>query len=59
MSDISTALSLVMAIIFGIAFIVACDRNTELQSEAVKRGYAEWVCDLEGNSTFQWKGGAK
>ncbi len=26
-----------------------------VRTEAVERGYAEWVPDKEGNTTFKWK----
>ena len=56
MENYISSLLVVAAIGLYIALIIVCSRNTHLQSEAVKRGYAEWVCDLNGNSTFQWKG---
>lgn len=30
-----------------------------IRTEAVERGYAEWVPDKEGNTTFKWKEVAK
>lgn len=52
-------ITFVVALIFAVIAQTHLNQRNELQSEAVKRGYAEWVCDLEGNSTFQWKGGAQ
>lgn len=31
----------------------------ELKAEAVKRGFAEWVVNDKGNTTFKWKDGTK
>ena len=36
------------------AFLVAAQRD-DLKVEAVKRGFAEWVCDVNGQTTFKWK----
>lgn len=30
-----------------------------IRAEAVERGFAEWVPDKEGNTTFKWKEVAK
>jgi len=59
MDNLISNLVFIAVIALYIALVIAWDRNTDMQSEAVKRGYTEWVCDLEGNSTFQWKGGAQ
>jgi len=31
----------------------------DFRTEAVERGFAEWVPDKEGNTTFRWKEVAK
>jgi hypothetical protein len=36
------------------AFMAASQRD-DLKAEAVKRGFAEWVSDYNGNTTFKWK----
>jgi hypothetical protein len=36
------------------AFLVAQQRD-DLKAEAVKRGVAEWVADVNGHTTFKWK----
>lgn len=46
------ALSLVILLV--IALMVAQQRD-ELKAEAVKRGFATWVSDENGNTTFTWK----
>lgn len=33
--------------------------QTVSQDEAVERGFAEWVPDEQGNTTFKWKEVAK
>ena len=38
---------------------LATRQRDELKSEAVKRGFAEWVVDAKGETTWQWKEGAK
>jgi hypothetical protein len=35
------------------------ERIQSLRTEAVERGFAEWVPDKEGNTTFKWKEVAK
>jgi hypothetical protein len=35
-------------------FLVADQRDT-LKEEAVQHGYAEWVVDTKGETTWQWK----
>lgn len=35
------------------------DGKQVIRTEAVERGYAEWVPDKEGNTTFKWKEVAK
>lgn len=37
------------------AFMVAKKQRDDLKAEAVKHGAAEWVVDVNGNTTFKWK----
>jgi hypothetical protein len=41
-----------------IPYIIANHRD-DLKAEAVKRGFAEWVSDYNGNTAFKWKEGVK
>jgi hypothetical protein len=49
----------------AIPFVFYHNRKKELSSverakaEAVKLGFAEWVSDYKGNTTFKWKEGAE
>jgi hypothetical protein len=56
MSDTANQWIMLVAVIFLIAgtFVVSNQRD-ELKAEAVKRGFAEWVSDYNGNTTFKWK----
>jgi glucose uptake protein GlcU len=58
--DTASQWIMVVAVTFLLigAFMAASQRD-ELKSEAVKRGFAEWVSDYNGNTTFKWKEGAK
>ena len=40
-------------------FIGIAEAIDFIRSEAVERGFAEWVPDKEGNTTFKWKEVAK
>ena len=44
---------LAIVLILSVAFLVANQRD-ELKKQAVERGFAEWVCDPSGNTTWQW-----
>ena len=46
------ALSFVLLLV--VALMVAQQRD-ELKAEAVKRGFATWVSDENGNTHFEWK----
>ena len=46
-------------IILLIATFMASSQRDDLKAEAVKRGFAEWVSDYNGNTTFKWKEEAK
>jgi hypothetical protein len=56
--SIEWIMTLCVILLFIAAFIVAGQRD-ELKVEAVKRGFAEWVSDHNGNTTFKWREGAK
>jgi hypothetical protein len=49
---------LIAAFMLGVIVDITLQRD-ELKAEAVKRGFAEWVSDYNGNTTFKWKEGAK
>jgi hypothetical protein len=38
-----------------IAACLLATQRDDLKAEAVKRGFAEWVSDYNGNTTFKWK----
>ncbi len=41
-------------LLFTWAFAVSFQRDN-LKKQAVERGFAEWVCDSSGNTTWRWK----
>jgi hypothetical protein len=47
------------AICLLISSFGAAWQRDELKAEAVKRGFAQWVVDTSGDTTFQWKEGGK
>jgi hypothetical protein len=47
------------AIILFIAAFMAASQRDELKAEAVKRGFAEWIVDEKGDTTWKWKEGVK
>jgi len=47
------------AILLFIAALMAATQRDELKAEAVKRGFAEWVVDEKGGTTWKWKEGVK
>jgi hypothetical protein len=49
----------IAAILLSIAVFRAVSQRDELKSEAVKRGFAEWVVNEKGDTTWKWKDGAK
>jgi len=60
MSKLATEWITLSVIIFlTIATFMVARQRDELKVEAVKRGFAEWVSDYNGNTTFKWKEGAK
>ena len=47
-------------VLLAFGWRIGFDRATILhRAEAVERGFAEWVSDKEGNTTFKWKEVAK
>ena len=46
----------IATVIIVAAILLAGPPSRRVQVEAVERGYAEWVADNEGNTTFKWKG---
>lgn len=48
-----------IALIFGAALylslIFSITQKKEFKREAVERGYAEWIVDSNGNTTWKWK----
>ena len=58
--DIIDALLLCVVFVFGVCVGGCLDKEAEtVRTEAVERGFAEWVPDKEGNTTFKWKEVAK
>lgn len=52
-------LTLAILILLVIALFITADQREKFRTEAVERGFAEWVPDKEGNTTFKWKEVAK
>ena len=46
-------------IVLMIAAFACSQQRDTLKVEAVKRGFAQWVVNDEGTTTFQWKEGAE
>lgn len=60
--------TVVFVFLFATILIIGCicsnhcgylEGQQLLRAEAVERGFAEWVPDKEGNTTFKWKEVAK
>ena len=52
----------IIALFFAVllpAFLMVTAQIYEIKTEAVKRGFATWVSDENGNTTFTWKEVAK
>ncbi len=49
----------VAAILLSIAVFRAVSQRDDLKTQAVKRGFAEWVVNEKGDTTWKWKEGAK
>lgn len=50
--------SLVITVILFFFFLVAEQRD-DLKRQAVERGYAEWVVNPSGSTSWRWKEDAK
>lgn len=53
-------LFLMATLVFGGGCVVGSistgtSARKEIRTEAVRKGYAEWVVDVDGNTTFVWK----
>jgi hypothetical protein len=55
MNDLLATLSLIVTVGLLVALFICTNKMDNMKAEAVKRGYAEWISDYYGNSTFQWK----
>jgi hypothetical protein len=44
---------LAVILLFVFSFMLAQQRD-DLKVEAVQRGFAEWVVDVNGNTSFKW-----
>jgi hypothetical protein len=44
---------LAVILLFVASFMLAQQRDA-LKVEAVQRGFAEWVVDVNGNTSFKW-----
>jgi len=49
-----TMIALLFAVLLT-AFLMVTAQVCEFKDEAVKRGFATWVSDENGNTTFTWK----
>ena len=49
----------IAAILLSISALRTASQRDDLKAEAVKRGFAEWVVDEKGDTTWKWKEGAK
>ena len=65
-SEIARKVVFAVIVIFGsLAVTIVIRSNGErhgqqgIRTEAVERGFAEWIPDKEGNTTFKWKEVAK
>jgi len=49
------------ACVISLIFVVFLleTQGDDLKAQAVKRGFAEWVVNEKGDTTFKWKEGAK
>lgn len=46
---------LVVCLIAGAAYFKGWESGQQTRKEAVQRGFATWVSDENGNTTFTWK----
>lgn len=47
------------AILLLISAFMAASQRDDLKAEAVKRGFAEWIVNEKGDTTWKWKEGEK
>jgi hypothetical protein len=60
MSEIARQFIMTIAAIFlSISAFMAASQRDDLKAEAVKRGFAEWIVNEKGDTTWKWKEGAK
>lgn len=45
------------AILLSISAFMAASQRDDLKAEAVKRGFAEWIVNEKGDTTWKWKEG--
>jgi len=45
----------IVAICTWFAFVITADKYEDLKKQAIERGYAEYVVDSDGKTTWQWK----
>ena len=50
-----SAIILVACLIAGAAYFKGLESGQQTRKEAVQRGFATWVSDEFGNTTFTWK----
>ena len=48
-------LSALAFVLLLICALMVAQQRDDLKAEAVKRGFATWVSDENGNTTFTWK----
>jgi hypothetical protein len=49
----------IAAILLSISAFMAASQRDDLKAEAVKRGFAEWIVNEKGDTTWKWKEGVK
>lgn len=47
----------IAAILLSISAFMAASQRDDLKAEAVKRGFAEWIVNEKGDTTWKWKEG--
>lgn len=49
----------VIALFFAATIFLVTGQRNELKQQAVKRGFAEWVVNEKGDTTWKWREDAK
>ena len=49
----------IVIIFLAISLYMSSNTRKDLQKEAIKRNYAEWVVDEKGHREFKWKDNIK